>query len=402
MSDKHLQQLLNQAVPDVPEKFHHAMTSALAQIEAEAANPPGNVIPFPRRAGKRRAALIILAAALLTATIAVAAVAGRDVFSAFWGENVQMQEDFRSIIRHDVAESVIGDFRLRIDEAAYDGVSLYVKYSIRNMTIDHLLGTVRKDRKGNGARTFTYEDDVAISQWGVSFWRDGFWINGEYISIPAESTGYHEPGDEPGEVHMYYLFRLDNEDVALTGLNEITLPLGRWMPYADMPRGENGELLPPEHDTLSFTINADDLHGVARLTDGPKTTFPNGTIAWVSRADFTPIKLYLDIAYEIPDEALTEHIQRVGAEGCYDEDGNLIHDYVRIDAASQWVCDLQLVDASGTPLDLTLGYADGGQGLGPSQAYFVFPYMEEYPRPMYLAPVVEGAADMERAIVVLE
>ena len=203
-------------------------------------------------------------------------------------------------------------------------------------------------------------------------------------------------------MELYYLFRLDNENIALTGMNEITLPLGRWMPYEDMPQGERGELLPPEHDTLTFTLNADDLHGVTRITDGPKTIFPDGTAAWVSRADFTPIKLYLDIAYEISDEALAEYIQRMGSDGYYDEEGNLIYAYTQMDVASQWVYDLQLVDASGTPLELTYGYADGGQGMGPEQAFFVFPYMEEYPRPLYLAPVTEGEADMARAILVLE
>jgi len=402
MTDKQWQQLLDQAVPAVPEKFHHAMTSALEQITAqESVNPPGKEIRFPRRPGKRRAALIIFAAVLLMTTIA-AAVAGRDVFSALWGENVQMQQDFRSIIQHDVAQAMIGDYRVRVDEAAYDGVSLYIKYSFRDMTADQLLGSVKKSRKGAERRVFTYEDDAAISQWPVSLWRDGFWINGEYISIPAESAGYHEPGDELGEVELYYLFRLDNEGIALTGENQITLPLGRRIAYEDIPRDEGGELLPPEHDVLTFTINADGIHGIMRITDGPETAFPDGTAAWVSRADFTPIKLYLDIAFAIPEDVLAAYIQRAGSDGCYDDEGRLLYPYSGMDVASEWVYNMQLVDASGVPLEMTYGYADGVQGVGADQAFFVFPYMEEYPRPMYLAPVEDGIADMNRAILVLE
>lgn len=401
MSDKRFQQLLDEVVPDVPQQFHQAMTSVLEQIEAQAACQKDPVIPFPRWTCKKRVALAILMAALLTATIA-AAVAGRDVFSIFWGSNAPMEEEFRSIIQHDVAERMVGKYRVRVDEAAYDGVSLYIKYSFRDMTIDHLLGTAHKSRKGSGQRVFTYEDDQAIAGWDVGFWRDGFWINGEYLSIPAESSGFHEPGDEPGEVELYYLFRLDNEHITLTGQNEITLPLGLWMSYEEMPKGENGELLPPEDNTLSFTVNADDLHGVTRVENGPVTTFPDGTQAWVSTADFTPIKLYLDIGYTIPEGAVDAYVERMGTDGYYDENGRLLYAFSAMDVASEWAYSMQLVEASGQPVAVVMGYGDGSQGMGPEQAYYVFPYMEVYPRPLFLAPVEDGAGDMERAILVLE
>ena len=80
--------------------------------------------------------------------------------------------------------------------------------------------------------------------------------------------------------------------------------------------------------------------------------------------------------------------------GYYDEEGNLLWPYGGMDVYP-WVGEMTLVDKEGAVL-----FPDyyGGEGYGDATAEFIFPYRETWPGELYLAPVVEGAGDMTRAV----
>lgn len=420
MTDKELKNLLEQDMPEVPDVFHRAMLDTLAQITAEegqqtpeiqpevmveaeqtkeiSSDIPDNIIPMPkkeRHIGKRRMAAAILIAALLLASVAVAAVINPDVFSVLLGVYGRVPEEAHSLIQHNLAERTVDGFRLRVDEAAYDGSSLYILYSIRDMNSTTIMGEEHPDGK---SLWLTQEAMEEAAQWPVGWWCDHLWINGQDVDMTQGSGGEYRPGSEPGELLYYELFRIDNAEVILDGTARITLPIGRRDSYTNLIRLEDGTYAEPTEEILTFELNTDDLTGVSRTAPNEKTTFNDGTVAWVSRADFTPLRLYLTLNYDVPEAVLDAYKQAMGGEGYYDENGELVWPYTMIDV-TDWVYSMTLVDENGK----AVSEEKGGyyiEAHGPEYAEYLFPFVEEYPSPLYLAPVEEGVADMTRKVLV--
>lgn len=416
MTDKELKNLLEQDMPEVPDVFHCAMLDTLAQIAADEAQEapenqpeepieaeqtkeiPDNIIPMPkkeRRIGKRRMAAAILIAALLLASVAVAAVINPDVFSVLLGVRGSVPEEAQSLIQHNLAERTVDGFRLRVDEAAYDGSSLYILYSIRDMNSTTVMGEESADGK---ALWLTKKANEEAAQWPVGWWCDHLWINGQDVDMTQGSGGEYRPGSEPGEILYYELFRIDNAEMIIDGAARVTLPIGRRDSYSNLILLEDGTYAEPTEEILTFELNTDDLIGVSRTAPNEKTTFGDGTVAWVSRADFTPLRLYLTLSYDVPEAVLDAYKQAMGGDGYYDENGKLMWPYTMIDV-TDWVYGMTLVDENGKPVF----EGEGGwyiEAHGPEYAEYLFPFVEEYPSPLYLAPVEDGVADMTRKVLV--
>lgn len=143
MTERRFHDALKAATPDVPEVFHQTMEETLGRIAAQETGALPARKPTPRL---RKRFAVALVAAMLVVAVAVAAVLRPDVLTAFWGE-VNVTEDMRGIIRRNLAGETIGNYTVRIEEAAWDGVSLYVLYSIRDNTCTTLLGKESADRK---------------------------------------------------------------------------------------------------------------------------------------------------------------------------------------------------------------------------------------------------------------
>ena len=416
MTDKELKNLLEQDMPEVPDVFHRAMLDTLAQITAEEAqqtpeNPPeepveaeqteeipDNIIPMPkkeRRIGKRRMAAAILIAALLLTSVAVAAVINPDVFSVLLGVRVSVPEEAHGLIQHSLAERTVDGFRLRVDEAAYDGSSLYILYSIRDMNSKTIMGEESADGK---ALWLTKKANEEAAQWPVGWWCDHLWINGKDVDMTQGSGGEYRPGSEPGEILYYELFRIDNAEMIIDGTAHVTLPIGRRDGDDNLILLDDGTYAEPTEEVLTFELNTDDLTGVSRTAPNEKTTFADGTVAWVSRADFTPLRLYLTLNYDVPEAVLDAYKQAMGSDGYYDENGRLMWPYTMIDV-TDWVYSMTLVDEKGKPVFEGEGnwYIEAH---GPEYAEYLFPFVEEYPSPLYLAPVEDGVADMTRKVLV--
>lgn len=394
MNEREWSDRLEQAVPEVPQVFHNAMLGAFAQMAEE--EQKSKMVKLPGRSLKRRTAAAILIAALLAATVAVAAALTPRVLTIFWGEQVSMREDFPEMVQYDVAEEMVGDCRVRIDEVVYDGVSLYVDYSIRNMTVEEMIGD-----PGEG-RMLNMEEMEMLSQWEAGFWRSSLWINGQEIDMPNMSSGFMYGGDEPGEVLFSELYRLDQEGLVLSGLTRVAMPIGEKQPFEkmmEMPRAEDGTMVEPDVGCLVFYVNSD-VQGVTRVENGPHSIWEDGTEVWLESAVFTPIKLYMAIGYQIPQEAIEAKLEdnRSILEW---GDETMWYSVSAIDA-SPWVYDMMLVDGQGNAVDVRMDFADGFWSHGPVSSDYVFPYMEAYPSPLYLAPVENGVADMSRKVLVRE
>ena len=69
--------------------------------------------------------------------------------------------------------------------------------------------------------------------------------------------------------------------------------------------------------------------------------------------------------------------------------------YGGMDVFQNWVCSLELVDGQGK---LVFPGHAGQNGYGNEWAEFLYPYLENIPAELYLAPVEDGVADMSQAV----
>ena len=95
-------------------------------------------------------------------------------------------------------------------------------------------------------------------------------------------------------------------------------------------------------------------------------------------------------------DSLAEFIKANG-EGPKNEEGVVMWPYGGMDVFQDWVCSLELVDGQGK---LVFPGHSGQNGYGNEWAEFLYPYLENIPAELYLAPIEDGVADMSQAVLV--
>ena len=138
-------------LPEVPASFDQAMRLTLSAIceqeRTEKARQEGRgekVIPFPNtaqarrgRVHKRRMLIALVAALVLIGSVALAAALRYNVFDMLLGGTPEGAESF---MQHDLASVTVGHVEVRVREAAYDGVTLYLLTSARDLTATECFG----------------------------------------------------------------------------------------------------------------------------------------------------------------------------------------------------------------------------------------------------------------------
>ncbi len=416
-----LGEALEIAVPDVPDVFALAMEGTLAGIVRDSAlagkrrgwpkgvrgkrggkrtAEPGRtserVVSLPaetRRQAKRSrrgvAVVAALMAVLLLASVAVAVALRWNVFDVLLGAT---PENAASLIQHNLKKVSVQDVDIEIREAAYDGMALYVLYSVRDRNATEPVGEYDE---ATGMRMVYEETMPAMEAANVGNWCDNIWIDGQRVSMPNMSGGMTTGSETPGEMLFYRLYRLDQERIFLDGEVTVGLPILTRVDLMALPRDADGRSILPEDEEhiLYFTMNASVREGVTVETPNIEADF-DGMRARVTSATFTAIKLYLTVGFDVSREV----VDALG-EGIKDEQGNVVMPYGRVELTSAWAITAELVDKDGNRVFETMdGFANGCQGVGDTEAYFQFPYSAEYPEEMYLAPMGEGTADMARAV----
>lgn len=328
--------------------------------------------------------------------LAVATTANPRLLEVFWGKDFEPSAQASAYIAHDLAEVETSGYRVRVEEAVYDGMTLYVRYSIRDMSCDHLLGETNVD---TGRRMLNEQEITAFDHAPVGWWTDNLWLNGQNVDMPGLSGGETWAGDENGEIVVSEMYRLDQVGVFLSGDVQIDLPIGEKQHYDyEMWQSmlkEDGTFRKPDAGLVSFTLNCD--APVTHYADGERVILPDGTAAWVESADDTPVKLYVTVRYEISD-AQRKAFRAENGEGYVFPDGTVMP-FDDVDMVGSWVYGLTLVDADGKPLRASLGYGEGNWGVGSGVADYVFSHEDAYPEQVYLAPQMgEDSADMAWAI----
>ena len=331
---------------------------------------------------KRRSMTFILAAILLVATVATAAtLLVQNVFERTLGNT---PENAASLIQQNLAKETIGNAEITIKEAAYDGMTLYIMYGIRDTTATEPLGKMNEEED---AARLTDEDMKRIEALNVGWWWDNLWIDGKAVSMPSMSTMDDRPGTENGEALYYYMFRLDQESLFLSGEDvEIAMPIGEAQPYETLVRNaETDRMEKPEKGLVTFRLDCSTREQV-RITEPNILMEGKYWNAKVSQVVYSPIQLYITLDYEISPEAWEAYIAETNEEVPEDFISELMN--------------LRLVDKDGKPVFEGVRGFYGNGSVSDTQAFFTFPYAETYPDTMYLAPERNGKADMTWAIQV--
>lgn len=382
--------------PDVPEVFHQRVETFLQEKVAQEVNMKESTKRALYMGGRfsSRALIFALIAVLALGTVAVAATQW-GIFGSL-SEMLGMQPPTAdSVMQGDLHQETVNGVEITIEEAGYDGRTLFLQYSYRFPGIDEPLGTVSK----HGERMLTEDDMALFEQYNLGWWVDAFWINGQPMEMAGDSGSNDRGSENPGEIIHTEYWRLDNIDVELSGKVEIALPIGESQP-AEYRKAifdkASGQYTLPDKGVVTFSFDASDtLPRVVTLNPNVETVTPEVT-AKVSEAAFTPLMTYITLDLTANPEALAAFKQENG-EGYYDEQGNLLWPYSGMDMYSGWIVGLKLVDGDSKEL---FPDAVGCNGVGNGWAEFLYPYMDpaNLPDELWLAPMDGDTADMEYAI----
>ena len=324
-----------------------------------------------------------------------------------------MPESAAQLIQHDLYQETVNNVEITIREAAYDGRSLFLEYVFRMLDVNEPLGITAAEAYGDelpegmAPDQYVYglaenAEDLLYSH-NVGWWIDGIWIDGKPLSdMPGGSGQYTSGNSIPGEFVETDVWRLDNVDVYLNGKVQISLPIGDCQNLDDYTMDEHpekydedGNLLLPEKGMITFEFDTKDVASSLR------TFFPEGetvlpeVTAKVRETVFSPMLTYIKLDLEVNPDAMAAFIAENG-EYALDDEGEPMWPYSGMDVFGEWIDSLELTDAAGT---LLFPDSQGPAEYSNSDAEFLYPYIEEIPETLYLAPVNdEGTADMSRAI----
>ena len=196
MNDREFRNRLNQALPDAPEVFHRAMTDTLKTIVREDGRR--------RAASARKLRRTLLIAALVTLLLASAAVAAYHwkLFDALWFFNTPPASEGVARQAH-LFEGTVNGVEVAVNEAAYDGRTLYLMWTYRLPDVDVPLG-VAED--GTPLPGLTEEISQLLQKYDMRLWTERIWFDGREADMTTAGSGGMTTGTaEPGVIEEYPL-----------------------------------------------------------------------------------------------------------------------------------------------------------------------------------------------------
>ena len=401
---------LASVTPEVPEHFHNRVEMTLENIVTQEAQMKESTKQAIKTAGRfsRRTLVIALAIVLALGAIALAAAQWhlfeRISLSYLTGKSPVNAD---SIMQRDVYTETVNDVEISIQEVGYDGRTLMMQYKYQIPDVDKHFGVTYREKYGDNIPEDYLEEadgnpDAFIPGWGeeemydamiahhVGWWYDSIWINGLEVNAPGGSEQGMEGTMVPGEIICTLVWRMNNNGVIVNGPIEISLPIGDTS-EAKFPkdRDENGNSKKPEKGMITFTYDAGDIQSKVKTYHPNKEMVLPEVTAKVSEAAFSPLMTYITLDLEANPEAMAAFLEENG-ENVVGEDGTVLWPHEPMDMFESWVWSLELVDKNGK---LIFPDKPGCEGVGNEYADFLYPYLENIPDELYLAPVEETEVD---------
>ena len=160
---------------------------------------------------------------------------------------------------------------------------------------------------------------------------------------------------------------------------------------------ETGEFAKPEKGLVTFRMDCSSREQVTITEPNIPMEGPRWS-AKASKVVYSPIQMYVTLEWEINPDVLAAYIAENG-DGYY-EDGVKLWSYDGLDVCDSEIMNMQLVDESGKQVFESMQGFYGCGGAGNTEAWFTFPYAEQYPEQMFLAPEIDGKLDMNQRVKV--
>ena len=223
------------------------------------------------------------------------------------------------------------------------------------------------------------------------------------MDMPGGSESMMTGSDVPGEIIITEAWRLYEEGVYLDGPTEISMPIGEIQDIDDYyhhpeKKDEEGNLLVPDKGMVTFTFDPGDVQSRVKTFHPEQEAVLPELTAKVKEAVFTPLMTYITLDISVSPEAMAAYIEENGAY-VLDDDGAPLWERDGLDIVGPWAMSLALVDGNG---NVMFPDHEGMDGYGADIAMFLYPYLENIPDELWMAPVDEetGGVDMSRAVLV--
>ena len=413
MNSKEFKEKLTSVTPDIPEHFHHRMEMTLENIVLQEAPMKESTKRAICTAGRFSSRAVALAIVLVMMAGAVALAATQwhvfDDLTFLFGKETPKNAD--NLMQANLYQETVNNVEITVREAGYDGRTLFLQYSYRILDVDRSYGMTAKELFGDHLPEGMDADSIVecwrdpaeedLEAHHVGWWIDAIWFNGKQMDMPNNSGSAVSGSTVPGEIIHTEYWRLDNEGFSLNGPIQISLPIGERQDLADYSKKNHpekydvdGSLKLPEKGIVTFTYDAKDvLAQVITIHPEEETTLPDVT-AKVKEAAFSPIMTYITLDLKVNPDSLAAFIKANG-EGPKNEEGEVMWPYNGMDVLQDWIFSLELVDGQGK---LVFPGHAGQNGYGNDWAEFLYPYLENIPAELYLAPIEDGVADMSQAV----
>ena len=413
MNSNDFKDKLTSVTPEVPEHFHNRVEMTLENIVMQEAHMKESTKQAIKTAGKlsSRTVAIALAITLMLGAVAFAAVTQWHLFDNLSFMTGADPKNADSVMQSDLYQGTVNNVEITVKEAGYDGRTLFLQYSYRMLDADTPYGVTAAEMFGDQLPEGMAADTIVEGLKGnaeedleahhVGWWIDSLWFNGKEMNMPNNSGSVVSGSTVPGEIIHTEYWRLDNEGFSLNGPIQISLPIGEQQDLADYSRKNHpekydvdGSLKLPEQGIVTFTYDAKDiLSQLTTLHPEEEKVLPDVTTK-VKEVAFSPLMTYITLDLKVNPDSLAAFIAANG-EGPKNEEGVVMWPYGGMDVFQDWLCSLELVDGQGKLV--FPGYA-GQNGYGNEWAEFLYPYLENIPDELFLAPIKDGVADMSQAV----
>lgn len=365
--------------PEMPEQFvqhiDHVLEHIVEQDEVDATHKiyTGS---FMGSSISKHTVVMLIALMLMLMGLTAYALTQWNIFehlSFIVGDHVP--ESANELMQSNLHQQTINNVVITVQEAGYDGRTLFLQYSYRILDIDEPLGVTAKERYGSRLPADVNPDSFVsmkcdamalITKYNIDWWTDEFWINGESVMMPSGSGSIDTGSSVPGEIIHTEYWRLDNENIALDGVVEITLPIGN-----------------KEDGGLTFSFDAKEVQKQVITTQEKYRAEFGSFSATVTEATFTPLMTYITVEYH--DAEVEQMLQEYGDWWPFGTDNDCF----------AWVYNLELVDQNGEPIYNT---SYSAESVSATEASFYLPYVSTSYDKLWLAPVYNGKGDMSQAI----
>jgi hypothetical protein len=397
MNTDEFKKQLASVTPDVPEHFHNRVEMTLENIVLQEAQMKESTKQAIKTAGRFSGRTLVIAITLVVMIAAAALAATQwNLFGQLPHLAGESPVNADSVMQKDLHTETVNNVEISIKEAGYDGRTLLIQRSYRMLDANEAFGS-------KGLR---WENEEKLyKDYHVGWWIDHIWFNGKCMDMPGGSESMITGSDVPGEIIITEAWRLYEEGVYLEGPTEISMPIGEIQDidnYYHHPekKDADGNLLVPDKGMVTFTFDPGDVQSRVKTFHPEQEAVLPELTAKTADATFTPLMTYITLDIKVNPEAMAALAAKDG-ESSPAEDGEPLWEYddEEMYVLGPWVMSLALVDGNG---NIMFPDHDGMDGYGADIAKFLYPYLENIPDELWMAPVDEetGGVDMSRAVLV--